>query len=86
MKKATNKLGIDEKACKERSFLVGELVDGMTIPNIFCILGTVIMELVLNARAQGYDIDGTFKGWLQSLIDRIDKLPKIDKDSQKIAN
>ena len=77
--------GIDEKMCKEKSFQIGEIIDGLTIPNIFCILGTVIVELVLNSRSQGFDISDFFTGWLESLIEKIDKMPDI-KDDNTFAN
>ena len=75
-----NDFGIDEKLCKEKAFQVGEIINGLTVPNILCILGTVIIELVVNARSHGYDIDEIFKGWLQSMIDRIDNMPDVEDD------
>ena len=60
------------------------IIDGLTMPMVLCILGSVIVEIVLNAKRQGVDVAETVFKWLSLLSNNIKKaLKEIENEDVK---
>ena len=87
--KNKNLMEIDQKMVDEKSRKVAGVIDGMTIPAVFAIIGTVVLELVGNAGRQGYDIRKLVCDWLKSLEGLVMDVkiePEVEEDERYCAN
>ena len=64
-------LDIDHNMVNSKARQIGSILDGMNVPTVFCIIGTVVIELILNAKEQGYNIEHIVADWLLALIRNI---------------
>lgn len=62
---------INQKRVDEKSYEIGEILDGLTMPEVFSIIGTVIIAVVTNACSQGIDVRSTVCGWLRILCKHV---------------
>lgn len=87
--KNKNLMEIDQKMVDEKSRKVAGVIDGMTIPAVFAIIGTVVLELVGNAGRQGYDIRKLVCDWMKSLevlVMGVEIEPEVEEDERFCAN
>ena len=80
---------VDPKMVDEKSRKVAGVIDGMTIPAVFAIIGTVVLEMVGNAGRQGYDIRKLVCDWLKSLeglVMDVKMEPEVEEDERFCAN
>ena len=73
MKRKQNdfKVEIDDSLVKSKTREIGSLIENLTLPYVLCILGTVIVEVVLSAINQGYNIETVVSLWLNGLSKRV---------------
>ena len=76
-----NELNLDSDLINEKARQIGDLIDGLRLPEVFCILGTVVVELVLNAKQQGYIVGDVVSDWLKELSKGVRNLPDDEDDS-----
>lgn len=69
-----NKIEIDTKMVEEKAREIGVILDGIKLPELFAILGNVIMECIFSAVNQGYDIRGLVSDWLDMLSSNVEDL------------
>jgi hypothetical protein len=62
---------VDKDVINEKAFKIGNLLNGMRIPDVLGVLGMVLIEIVLNADRQGYDIRDVFVRWLKMMAKNI---------------
>lgn len=62
---------VDQKMIDRKSMEVGRVFEGLTIPEVFAVTGSVVVELVSMAGRQGYDIRGMVTEWLKMLADNV---------------
>lgn len=87
--KNKNLMEIDQKMVDEKSRKVAGVIEGMTIPAVFAIIGTVVLELVGNAGRQGYEIRKLVCDWLKSLeglVMGVEIEPEVEEDERYCAN
>ena len=87
--KNKNLMEIDQKMVDEKSRKVAGVIEGMTIPAVFAIIGTVVLELVGNAGRQGYEIRKLVCDWLKSLeglVMDVEIEPEVEEDERFCAN
>ena len=87
--KNKNLMEIDQKMVDEKSRKVAGVIDGMTIPAVFAIIGTVVLEMVGNAGRQGYDIRKLVCDWLKSLEGLVMDVkiePEVEEGERYCAN
>ena len=65
------KIEFDQERIDKKSYEIGEILDGLTIPEVFSIIGTVIIAVVTNACSQGIDVRSTVCGWLRMLCKHV---------------
>ena len=75
---------IDEEQCIEIAHEMGHHIEGFTLPQVFCILATLVLEVVRNAAAQGVDVRAVVCEWLHVLIQHV--MGFDDEDEEEIAN
>lgn len=81
-----SKVKIDQEMVSKKAKKVGEIIDNVTLPNVLSILGAVIVEIIINAKGQGYDIVDVVDNWLKHLCKSIHEiLPDNDHD-ENFAN
>ena len=62
---------VDKEGINEKAFKIGNLLNGMRIPDVLGVIGMVLIEIVLNADRQGYDIRDVFVRWLKMMAKNI---------------
>ena len=62
---------VDNEGINEKAFKIDNLLNGMRIPDVLGVLGVVLIEIVLNADRQGYDIRDVFVRWLKMMAKNI---------------
>ena len=65
------KIEFDQERIDKKSYEIGEILDGLTIPEVFSIIGTVIIAVVTNACSQGIDVRSTVCRWLRMLCKHV---------------
>ena len=65
------KIEFDQERIDKKSYEIGEILDGLTIPEVFSIIGTVIIAVVTNAYSQGIDVRSTVCRWLRMLCKHV---------------
>lgn len=62
---------VDNEGINEKAFKIDNLLNGMRIPDVLGVLGVVLIEIVLNADRQGYDIRDVLVRWLKMMAKNI---------------
>jgi len=62
---------VDKDGINEKAFKIGNLLNGMRIPDVLGVIGMVLIEIVLNADSQGYDIRDVFVRWMKMMAKNI---------------
>lgn len=62
---------VDREMVEEKGRQIGEVIDGCSLQEVFYILGFVLVEVVMNARDQGFDVKEVVADWLKTLIQSI---------------
>lgn len=75
---------IDEAQCLEIANDMGHHIEGLTLPQVFCVLATLVLEVVRNAEEQGVDVRAVVCEWLHVLIQHV--LCIDDDEEEQIAN
>lgn len=70
------KVDIDNSVVYSKAKEIGQIIEGLTLPYVLCILGIVITECVISALNQGYRIETIVSNWLKGLAKRVQETPK----------
>ena len=73
-------VNIDHDLVEKKVLEIGEVIDGLTLPHVMCIIGAVIVELVINVRRDGIDVAGVIINWLQLLIKNVAELQTMEEE------
>lgn len=76
---------IDEAQCFEIAHDMGHHIEGLTLPQVFCVLATLVLEVVRNAKEQGVDVRAVVCDWLHVLIKHVLGIDD-DDDEEQITN
>ena len=76
---------IDEAQCLEVAHDMGHHIEGLTLPQVFCVLSTLVLEVVRNAEEQGVDVREVVCEWLHVLIQHVLGI-EDDDDEEQIIN
>lgn len=71
---------LDQALIEEKTMAIADIIDGLTLPHAICILGSVIVELVMSSRRQGFDVVAVISDWLRLLRDNVENLQIDDKE------
>lgn len=71
---------LDPALIEEKTMAIADIIDGLTLPHAMCILGSVIVELVMSSRRQGFDVVAVISDWLRLLRDNVENLQMDDKE------
>lgn len=75
---------IKPRVVKKKASEIGEIIDGESIANVFCIISTVIIEIVMSSISQGVDVREAVVEWLRKLIDGVRdcRLDDVEMDDE----
>lgn len=71
---------LDQALIEEKTMAIADIIDGLTLPHAICILGSVIIELVMSSRRQGFDVVAVISDWLRLLRNNVENLQIDDKE------
>ena len=71
---------LDQALIEEKTMAIADIIDGLTLPHAICILGSVIVELVMSSRRQGFDVVAVISDWLRLLRNNVENLQIDDKE------
>ena len=80
---------VDQEMIDRKSMEVGRVFEGLTIPEVFAVTGSVVVELVSMSGRQGYDIRGIVTEWLTQLSSFVEEVkiePEVDENERFYAN
>lgn len=81
------KVEIDNDVVDSKAKEIGNLLEGLTLPYVFCVLGCVIVEVIISAFNQGYRIDALASNWLKGLSKRVRDIPNdLSEGQEEIKN
>ena len=67
----TNEVIINKKLIRDKTNKIGEILDGLSVSDVLAILGAVILELVMDLKLRGYNLDELIEVWLSRVIEGI---------------
>lgn len=85
MAKKVKPVEVDVDVVDGKANSILEIIDGLTIPYLFCIIGIVIVKLALSARDNGLDVNDLFVDWLERLKRFVSRIPD-NNDVNDIMN
>lgn len=76
---------IDEEKCVDIAREIGKYIEGLTLPHVFCVIGTLVLEIIHNAKVQGVDVKSVVCDWLHALVLHIIDLPDEEEEEEQEA-
>ena len=66
---------IDDRIVQEKAKEIGKIIENLTLPYVFSILGFVIVEVVISAMRHGFNIETLASMWLDRLSKHVKTIP-----------
>ena len=74
------KVDIDEEFVAKKAIEISELLEGLKVPEIMAIIGTVVMNFVDNVHEQIHCFGGMASDWLESIAEQVEDSFPDDED------
>lgn len=74
------KVNIDEEFVAKKAIEISELLEGLKVPEIMAIIGTVVMNFVDNVHEQTHCFGGMACDWLEQMAKQVEDTFPDDED------
>lgn len=74
------KVDIDEEFVVKKTIEISELLEGLKVPEIMAIIGTVVMNFVENVHEQTRCFGGMASDWLEDIAEQVEETFPDDED------
>ena len=74
------KINIDEEFVAKKTIEISELLEGLKVPEIMAIIGSVVMHFVDNIHEQTHCFGGMASAWLEQIIEQVEDNFPDDED------
>ncbi len=83
------KIEINHELVDEKARIIGGLIDGMRLPEVFALIGTLIINIILSCdggNTTAAELKGFVVSWLENLVDQINGLELEETEEESKLN